>query len=97
MNQQLLQKAWLWKLLSFALFFGAGNRGRIPISLAFPTFIDTFVGVRPNDVDGSFISAYAITVQPLIIGVVISAVSAWLPASAWDCGAMSNGPRWWSS
>lgn len=75
MNQQLLQKAWLWKLLSFGLFFLAWEiAGRVPISLAFPTFVDTFVAFARMTFDGSFIAAYAITVQPLLIGVAISAV-----------------------
>lgn len=76
MNEELFQKAWLWKLLSFALFFGAWEiAGQIPISLAFPTFLDTLIAFVRMTFDGSFLGAYAITVQPLIIGVVISAVA----------------------
>jgi len=69
------RQTWLWKLLSFALFFGAWEiAGRIPISLSFPPFWDTFVAFVTMTFNGDFAGAYAQTVQPLIIGIVISAV-----------------------
>lgn len=70
------RQTWLWKLLSFVLFFGAWEiAGRIPISLSFPTFIDTFVAFVTMTFNGDFAHAYLQTVQPLIIGVAISSVA----------------------
>ncbi len=47
--------------------------GRIPISPAFPTFLETMVGLWSMIADFSLIYAFAITLQPLILGLVISA------------------------
>lgn len=69
------RQTWLWKLLSFALFFGAWEiAGRIPIALSFPPFSDTFVAFMTMIFNGEFLTAYTQTVQPLIIGVLISSV-----------------------
>ncbi|MBL6927617.1 MAG: ABC transporter permease subunit [Rhodospirillales bacterium] len=71
--RDLSRQAWMWKILSFVLFFGAWEiAGQIPISLSFPTFVDTFVAFMRMTFDGSFLGAYAQTVQPLLIGVLIS-------------------------
>jgi len=70
------RQTWLWKLMSFALFFGAWEiAGRIPISLSFPTFSDTFVAFVTMTFNGEFANAYLQTVQPLIIGIAISSVA----------------------
>jgi NitT/TauT family transport system permease protein len=62
--------------MSFALFFGAWEiAGRIPISLSFPTFIETFVAFVRMTFNGEFATAYLQTIQPLIIGCAISAVA----------------------
>jgi ABC-type nitrate/sulfonate/bicarbonate transport system permease component len=75
MSSAIVEKSWLWKLLSFALLFAVWEvAGRVPISLSFPTFSDTFVAFLRLTFDGSFAIAYASTVQPLVIGVVISGV-----------------------
>ena len=47
--------------------------GRIPISPAFPTFGETMVGLWSMIADFSLIYAFGITLQPLILGLVISA------------------------
>jgi len=47
--------------------------GRIPISPAFPTFFETMVGLWSMIADFSLIYAFGITLQPLILGLVISA------------------------
>jgi ABC-type nitrate/sulfonate/bicarbonate transport system permease component len=47
--------------------------GRIPISPAFPTFLETMVGLWSMIADFSLIYAFGITLQPLILGLVISA------------------------
>ncbi len=48
--------------------------GRIPISPAFPTFFETMAGLWSMIADFSLIYAFGITLQPLILGLVISAV-----------------------
>ena len=64
-----------WQLLSLALFFGLWEiGGRIPISIVFPTFGDTMTALFQMTMDGRMIKAYANTLQPLIIGVGLSAV-----------------------
>ncbi len=53
--------------------FGAWEiAGRVPISIAFPTFGETMVAFYQMTVDGRMIRAYGFTLEPLIIGVGIS-------------------------
>ncbi len=47
--------------------------GRIPINLAFPTFLETLSAFGRMLADGSMGRAYLSTVQPLLIGLVVSA------------------------
>ena len=46
---------------------------RIPISFAFPTFSETMVALWSMIVDLSLFHAFAITLQPLVVGLIISA------------------------
>lgn len=63
------------KLLSAVIVFGAWEiGGRIPVSYAFPTFIDSMKALAEMTVDGRLFAAYAETLRPLAIGVAISAV-----------------------
>jgi ABC-type nitrate/sulfonate/bicarbonate transport system permease component len=63
-----------WRVASIALFCGLWEiAGRIPINPAFPPFSDTFVAFLQMIGDGSLPVAYFITLQPLVLGVVISA------------------------
>jgi NitT/TauT family transport system permease protein len=63
------------KLLSALIVFGAWEiAGRIPVSYAFPTFIDSMAALARMIFDGSIFVAYAETLQPLVVGVLISAV-----------------------
>jgi NitT/TauT family transport system permease protein len=65
----------LWVGASFALFFGLWEwAGRWPVSPAFPTFSQTIRALGHMAIDGSLVRAYASTLQPLVIGVTISAV-----------------------
>ncbi|MGB5558603.1 MAG: ABC transporter permease subunit [Paracoccaceae bacterium] len=79
----------LLKLLSAAIVFGAWEiAGRIPISYAFPTFIESMQALVRLTLDGTIFSAYAETLKPLVIGVLISAVlgitlGLWIGLSAW--------------
>ncbi len=49
--------------------------GRIPISPAFPTFGETMVGLWSMIADFSLIRAFGITLQPLVLGLVISGIA----------------------
>jgi NitT/TauT family transport system permease protein len=63
------------KLLSAFLVFGAWEiAGRIPISYAFPTFLESMSALAKMTFDGSIFVAYGETLKPLVIGVAISTV-----------------------
>jgi len=63
----------IWRLLSICLLFGAWEiAGRIPISIAFPSFLETMAALGQMTVDGRMLNAYAETLKPLLIGVGIS-------------------------
>lgn len=47
---------------------------RIPISIAFPTFTETMAALGAMIADFSLVHAFAITLQPLLIGLAISTV-----------------------
>ncbi len=65
----------LLKLLSAAIVFGAWEiAGRIPVSYAFPTFVDSMAALFTMLSDGTLVTAFADTLRPLVIGVAISAV-----------------------
>lgn len=64
------------KLLSAAIVFGAWEiAGRIPVSYAFPTFIESMQALIAMTLDGSIFVAYAETLKPLMLGVAISATA----------------------
>lgn len=64
---------WL-KILSAVILFGAWEiAGRVPVSYAFPTFIESMSALVRMTLDGSIFTAYAETLKPLIIGIAISA------------------------
>jgi NitT/TauT family transport system permease protein len=64
-----------WRLLSIALVCGAWEiAGRVPISLAFPGFLDTAAAFWRMTLDGSLPRAFLITLHPLVIGIGISIV-----------------------
>ncbi|NNK97338.1 MAG: ABC transporter permease, partial [Desulfobacterales bacterium] len=48
--------------------------GRIPISPAFPTFLETMSALGGMIADGSMVSVYPATFQPLLIGLIISSI-----------------------
>lgn len=65
----------LLKLLSAVIVFGAWEiAGRVPVSYAFPTFIESMQALARMFFDGSLFVAYAETLKPLAVGVAISAV-----------------------
>lgn len=63
------------KLLSAAVLFGGWQiAGLIPISYAFPTFLQAMSALFAMAADGTLWTAYGETLQPLVVGVAISAV-----------------------
>ena len=65
------------RLLSVALVLALWEwAGRIPISLAFPSFSATMAAMVDMLADGTLAAAYADTLQPLIIGVVLCGLGA---------------------
>jgi NitT/TauT family transport system permease protein len=66
----------LLKLLSAAIVFGAWEiAGRIPVSYAFPTFSESMAALVKMTLNGSIFIAYAETLRPLVVGLLISAVA----------------------
>ena len=62
------------KLLSAVIVFGAWEiAGRIPVSYAFPTFFESMSALVTLTFDGTIFTAYAETLKPLVVGIVISA------------------------
>jgi NitT/TauT family transport system permease protein len=69
-----LQRPAVLRLLSIALFALIWEiAGRIPVSFAFPTFSATAVAFFELTASGELPRAYISTLQPLILGVVLSA------------------------
>jgi ABC-type nitrate/sulfonate/bicarbonate transport system permease component len=61
-----------WRLLSLAMVFSLWEwAGRVPISPAFPTFLETANALWVLIADGTLVSTYAITLQPLVLGILI--------------------------
>ncbi|MDO9413297.1 MAG: ABC transporter permease subunit [Pseudolabrys sp.] len=61
------------RFVSFGLLLVAWEyAGRIPISVAFPTFLETMRGLLDMAGDGSLLKAFLITLKPLIAGLMIS-------------------------
>ncbi len=64
-----------FRLLSMAALFAAWEiAGRVPISLAFPTFMETMIAFFQMIVDGRMGRAYFQTLEPLVIGIGVSAL-----------------------
>ncbi|MDJ0630217.1 MAG: ABC transporter permease subunit [Rhodobacter sp.] len=65
----------LLKILSAVILFGAWEiAGRVPVSFAFPTFLESMAALVRMTADGTIFTAYAETLKPLIVGVAISTV-----------------------
>lgn len=70
----MMNRSFLLKILSAILVFGAWEiAGRVPVSYAFPTFIESVQALFRMTMDGTIFTAYAETLRPLIVGVAISA------------------------
>jgi NitT/TauT family transport system permease protein len=61
------------RLVSVVIVLGSWEyAGRVPISPAFPTFLETMDALWGMILDGTLITAFAITLQPLVIGLLAS-------------------------
>ncbi len=68
-------RAVILKLCSAIFMFGAWEiAGRIPVSFALPTFFESLAAFWVLIVDGTMFRAYAETLKPLVVGVLISGV-----------------------
>ena len=65
----------LFRLISMAALFTAWEiAGRVPISPAFPGFLETMTAFARMIADGRMIGAYYQTLEPLVIGIGLSAI-----------------------
>jgi NitT/TauT family transport system permease protein len=70
----MLRRSLALKFLSAAILFGGWEiAGRIPVSYAFPTFVESMTALLAMTLDGSLLRAYADTLRPLVAGVAVSA------------------------
>jgi NitT/TauT family transport system permease protein len=64
------------RIVSAAMVFGAWEyAGRLPISPAFPTFLETMEALLGMIADGSILRAFAVTMQPLFLGLIVSVIA----------------------
>ena len=67
-------RSYLLTFLSTFIVFGSWEiAGRVPVSYAFPTFIETIAAFWVLLMDGTMFVAFAETLKPLVVGVLISA------------------------
>ncbi len=84
----------LWLSISFVFAFGLWEiAGRWPISVAFPPFSQTSLAFVRMVANGSLLKAYTSTVQPLIIGFIISGIIG-VGFGIWM--GLSHGMEWFS-
>jgi NitT/TauT family transport system permease protein len=70
----MIKRANLLKIVSAVVLCSAWEiAGRIPVSYAFPTFLDSMRSFFEMIGNGMMLEAYKETLQPLVIGVLISA------------------------
>lgn len=68
-------RSFLLKCLSALLVFGSWEiAGRVPVSFAFPTFLESMSALWVLIIEGTLFVAYAETLKPLVLGVLISGV-----------------------
>ena len=68
-------RSFLLKCLSALLVFGSWEiAGRVPVSFAFPTFLESMLALWFLIIEGTLFVAYAETLKPLVLGIFISGV-----------------------
>ena len=66
---------WVLRVASILVVLGLWEwAGRVPVSIAFPTFTDTMAAFFSMIADGTFTAAYAETLGPLLVGVGLTAI-----------------------
>lgn len=71
----MLSRANTLKIISALVLFGAWEiAGRVPVSYAFPTFLDSMRSLFEMIGNGMMYEAYKETLRPLVVGIIISAV-----------------------
>ena len=61
------------RLISVVIVFAAWEyAGRVPISPAFPTFLETMDALGEMAGDGTIFTAFAVTLEPLVVGLLAS-------------------------
>ncbi|MGI9374272.1 MAG: ABC transporter permease [Hyphomicrobiales bacterium] len=71
----MVNRSLVLKVLSAVIVFGAWEiAGRIPVSYAFPTFLESMSALFQMTIDGTLFKAYGETLRPLVVGILISAV-----------------------
>ncbi len=73
-SRPIISRSLALKVLSAVIVFGAWEiAGRVPVSYAFPTFFESMAAMVTLTLDGTMFTAYAETLKPLVVGVIISA------------------------
>lgn len=71
----MLKRSFYLKILSAVIVFTAWEiAGRIPVSYAFPTFIESMQALFTLAIEGTLFDAYTETLKPLVVGVLISTI-----------------------
>lgn len=84
-----MSRSLILKFVSAFVLFGAWEiAGRIPVSYALPTFLESMGALVRMAFDGTLFQAYVETLKPLAIGILISAfigiaVGLWIGLSGW--------------
>lgn len=72
---QIVTHPWLLRAASVLLVLALWEwGGRVPVSIAFPSFTATMAAFFEMLMDGTFASAYAETIVPLLVGVLLTGV-----------------------
>ena len=86
------QRSLMLTLLSAGLVFGAWQiAGMIPVSYAFPTFLETMSALLRMVLDGTLFVAFGETLKPLLVGIAISAALG--PDTRWRIPMPSGSSR----
>ena len=68
-------RALILKILSAVVLCSAWEiAGRVPVSYAFPTFMESMSALISMSLDGTLLVAYGETLRPLVIGILVSAI-----------------------
>ena len=70
----MLSRSFFLKILSGAIIFGSWEyAGRVGVNYALPTFLESMKALIDMTISGLIFKAYADTLRPLVVGVLISA------------------------